>query len=65
MGSLGEAVRKVQQRMRDRGWIMTVNGSFDLQMDQKVRAFQREKGLKPDGVVGPITWKALWTLPTR
>jgi len=27
------------------------------------RQFQKEKGLRVDGVVGPITWRSAWTAP--
>ena len=32
---------------------------FGPQMDSAVRVFQRTKGLKEDGIVGPLTWRAL------
>lgn len=63
LGSRGTAVRQVQQRLRDRGWTITVDGVFGSGTDQVVRAFQREKGLVVDGVVGPATWHALWATP--
>lgn len=62
-GSRGDAVRQVQQRLRDRGWRLTVNGVFDATTDRVVRKFQKEKGLVADGVVGPKTWTALWRSP--
>ena len=30
-----------------------------------LKAFQKQKGLKVDGIGGPQTWVALWTLPTK
>ena len=62
-GSRGDAVRRVQQRLRDRGWRVTVNATFDATTDHVVRRFQREKGLVADGIVGPRTWTALWQAP--
>lgn len=62
-GSRGDAVRQVQQRLRDRGWRLTVNGVFDATTDLVVRKFQKEKRLVADGVVGPKTWTALWRSP--
>lgn len=59
-GSRGDAVRQVQQRLRDRGWRLTVDGVFGGTTDLVVRRFQGEKGLATDGVVGPRTWTALW-----
>ena len=34
-------------------------GLFDAQTEAAVRAFQRSKGLTPDGIVGPKTWAAM------
>lgn len=63
LGSQGEAVRQVQQRLRDRGWRITVNSVFDDATDVVVRKFQSEKRLVVDGIVGPKTWAALWQAP--
>ena len=60
-GSLGEAVRQVQQRLAARGATIDVDGAFGPQTDRVVRAFQAEKGLEVDGIVGPKTWAALFT----
>ncbi len=62
-GSQGAAVLQVQQRLRDRGWSVPVNGVFDGATDGVVRKFQSEKGLVADGKVGPLTWTALWRAP--
>jgi len=32
------------------------NGVFDNETDTKLKSLQSEKGLKPDGIVGPKTW---------
>lgn len=62
-GSVGEIVRRVQDRLRDRGWRIAVDGHFGKETERVVRAFQTEKRLTPDGIVGPQTWAALWTTP--
>lgn len=59
----GEDVRAVQQRLRDRGWTIGVDGDFGPETDRVVRAFQTEKRLTLDGIVGPATWRALWVDP--
>jgi len=56
-------VRIWQQRMRQRGWNITVDGIFGPQSETIARQFQREKGLADDGIVGPETWSAAWTAP--
>jgi hypothetical protein len=38
---------------------VTVDGQFGARTDTAVRAFQREKGLAVDGLVGEFTWSAL------
>lgn len=62
-GSKGDAVRQVQQRLKDRGWAIGVDGDFGTQTDTTVRAFQSEKHLGVDGIVGQVTWNALWSAP--
>lgn len=36
------------------------NGNFGEETQQAVVAFQRAAGLDPDGIVGPLTWQALY-----
>lgn len=54
----GSDVRLWQQRMRDRGWPITVDGAYGPKSAAICRAFQQEKHLGVDGVVGPATWSA-------
>lgn len=56
-------VRRWQQRLRDRGWQITVDGWYGQESDSVCRRFQADKGLTRDGVVGPATWAAAWTTP--
>ena len=62
-GSNGPNVVVLQQRLAERGWSVGIDGEFGRQTDTIIRAFQAEKGLASDGVVGPQTWDALWTAP--
>jgi surface antigen len=63
LGSTGTAVSQSQQRLADRGWNLEVDGVFGPGTDKVVRAYQAEKALGVDGVVGPTTWQSLWTAP--
>ena len=36
-----------------------IDSNFGSFLTERVKAFQTEKGLKPDGIVGPLTWAAL------
>ncbi len=36
------------------------DGNFGRETQQSVTAFQRAAGLEPDGMVGPLTWRALY-----
>ena len=36
------------------------DGNFGSETQQSVVAFQRAQGLTPDGIVGPLTWQALY-----
>lgn len=56
-------VRVWQQRMAQRGWRIGVDQVFGPQSEQVARAFQAEKRLRVDGLVGPVTWTAAWTAP--
>jgi len=52
-----------QQQMRKRGWKIEADGVYGPASMAAARAFQAEKRLEVDGVVGPKTWIATWTAP--
>ncbi|CAL9626039.1 peptidoglycan recognition protein family protein [Streptomyces sp. enrichment culture] len=56
-------VRTWQQQMAARGWSIGTDGVYGQQSRTVCLAFQREKGLTPDGIVGPATWHAAWAAP--
>jgi peptidoglycan hydrolase-like protein with peptidoglycan-binding domain len=53
-------VQQWQARMKARGWDITVDADYGDGSERVCRAFQREKGLTIDGVLGPTTWRAAW-----
>ena len=60
MGSRGSAVMDLQTRLATAGFSPgPADGIFGSRTDGAVRSFQRARGLKVDGVVGPVTWTAL------
>lgn len=59
----GSDVRTWQTRMRARGWDLAADGVYGPASEDVCRAFQKEKGLEVDGIVGPATWKAAWAAP--
>ncbi len=64
MGSTGEAVKEVQKLLRHWGHLQSdraIDGKFDRQIDGALRSFQRRVFLVHDGIVGPLTWQALYT----
>lgn len=64
-GSTGDAVRGVQEEFQHRnltgdpGKGLHVDGIFGPRTDAAVRGFQRAVALAADGIVGPLTWRAL------
>lgn len=57
-GSTGEAVKQIQKALK-----LLPDGKFGLETEKAVCAFQREHGLKADGIVGPATIAKL--IPAR
>lgn len=57
LGSRGPNVRIVQSLLARIGYNPgPIDGVFGQQTRQAVIAFQRNNGLTPDGIVGPVTW---------
>jgi len=56
-GSSGEAVRQLQQALKDLGFDPGgVDGEFGSNTETAVKAFQSDRGIAVDGIVGEITW---------
>ena len=58
-GSQGNAVKALQVELNAHGANLVVDGDFGSLTLAAVKSFQRSKGLVVDGLVGPITWRAL------
>jgi N-acetylmuramoyl-L-alanine amidase len=60
MGSRSEEVRSIQQALKSRGYYTgNIDGIFGTATKNAVTAFQRDNGLKVDGIAGKETLKAL------
>ena len=59
-GSKGDAVKKLQQRLKDLGYYnYTCDSSYGYRTVEAVKAFQKRNGLTVDGVAGESTLKKL------
>ena len=73
-GDRGEAVAEIRARLHDLGMLdgpsTPVDAeAYDATVERAVRAFQQQRGLSADGIVGRDTWRALdearWRLGDR
>ncbi|MGI8798684.1 MAG: N-acetylmuramoyl-L-alanine amidase [Pseudonocardia sp.] len=72
-GESGPAVAEVRHTLRYFGLLPATaaqrDDEYDSEVENAVRAFQQERGLITDGIVGPATYRALreahWTLGDR
>jgi peptidoglycan hydrolase-like protein with peptidoglycan-binding domain len=56
-GSTGVAVRQLQQALTDLGYDPDpVDGRFGMKTESAVKAFQHDRRLTVDGIVGDFTW---------
>jgi cell wall-associated NlpC family hydrolase len=61
-GSTGDDVKYCQEMLMKLGYDIGsygADGKFGAKTQEAVKAFQRDHGLNPDGVVGPLTWDAI------
>lgn len=58
----GQDVKTWQAQMAKRGWTIGVDGVYGNQSREVCVAFQREKKLEVDGVIGKATWDAAFKL---
>ncbi len=58
-GSRGGEARYLQRKLTMAGYTLETDGVFGNITEQTVKLYQKENGLEPDGVVGPMTWKTL------
>ena len=56
---VGPYVKLAQAALVCWGYTIVIHGIFGKEMTEKVKDFQKHKGLTVDGEIGPDTWKAL------
>jgi hypothetical protein len=60
LGSKGSEVRLIQSFLKSAGYnIRSVTGEFDAATDSATRQYQRDEGLKVDGIIGPKTIESI------
>lgn len=66
VGSANNEVKLVQERLNDLGYNLgTADGIFGTGTETAVKNYQQAKGLDVDGVVGRLTWDALFNGTSR
>jgi murein L,D-transpeptidase YcbB/YkuD len=61
-----ERTRDVQTRLKALSlYDGAVDGSFNPQLDQAIRNFQKRQGMDADGIVGPVTYSKLEAATAR
>jgi len=64
-GARGERVVTIQYLLQQRRIRVFADGTYGRQTTAGVRAFQRSRGLRADGIVGTSTWNRLITTVRR
>lgn len=63
-GSRGQNVVRLQEVLKaSKVYSATIDGIFGSITEESVKAFQKRRGLVPDGIVGSYTWLALSKVP--
>lgn len=58
-GNTGTSVRVLQRLLISNGYAIRVDGAFGPLTETAVKAFQHQRRLGVDGIVGPVTWREL------
>ncbi|MBW4555498.1 MAG: peptidoglycan-binding protein [Trichormus sp. ATA11-4-KO1] len=58
-GNSGTSVRVLQRLLVSNGYAIRVDGAFGPLTETAVKAFQNQRRLAVDGIVGPRTWREL------
>ncbi|MCF7221657.1 peptidoglycan-binding protein [Lysobacter sp. TLK-CK17T] len=64
-GERGEDIRRLQENLHERGYTgrdgrpLALDGNFGANTEHALRDYQRDNGLKVDGIAGPQTLGAL------
>ncbi|MEZ4358391.1 MAG: peptidoglycan-binding protein [Eubacteriales bacterium] len=61
IGDQGTDVSELQSRLRELGYMDTVNGNFGTETETAVKNFQEKNGLSADGKIGEQTREALYS----
>ncbi|TAG95156.1 MAG: peptidoglycan-binding protein [Oscillatoriales cyanobacterium] len=62
LGSTGQAVKELEQLLFHWGYYFgLIDGIFGIQVQSAVKSYQHRVFLTEDGVVGSITWQALYS----
>jgi len=62
-GSKGHQAARCQRMLSEKGYKTSVDADFGPSTESKVKEFQKDNGLKSDGIVGQKTWESLLKLP--
>jgi predicted chitinase len=65
-GMTGDDVTEIQKKLKEKGFFTKEpNGEFDKDTYNAVKSFQRSASIGVDGIVGPQTYSALFTVPVN
>ena len=57
-------MKELQERLNQNGAVLKVDGKYGRLTEAAVRAFQKEHGLKTDGICGEEAWAEIEKMPS-